>query len=57
MRELRDVENKDFLVDRNYVDLKMIKEKIKNNEIFDDPNILKYQNMSYILYLNKKQRA
>ena len=55
MRELRDTENKEYIVDRNFLELKHFKEKSKL-EIQDDPAILKYQTMSYINFLNKKQR-
>lgn len=54
-RELRDDENKDFLVDRYFVDLKMRKEQIKQ-EATPDPTQLRYANMSYINFLNRHQR-
>ena len=52
MRELRDVENKDYLVDKNFLNLKQRKELFKPDNP-DDPNI-KYANMSYINFLNKQ---
>ena len=55
VRELRDTENKEYILDRNFLELKHFKEKSKL-EIQDDPTILKYQTMSYINFLNKKQR-
>lgn len=53
MRELRDNENKHFLMDKNYLDLKAKKEICKKGENLDDPNIHRYANMSYINYLNR----
>ena len=54
MRELRDIENKDYLIDKNFLSLKQRKELFKP-ENPDDPN-QKYANMSYINFLNKQQR-
>ena len=43
-------------MDRNFLELKHIKERFKTENI-EDPALVKYQNMSYINFLNKKQRV
>lgn len=55
MRELRDQENKDYVLDKNYLELKHLKEKAKTENI-EDPSVLKMSGLSYIAFLNKKQR-
>ena len=42
-------------MDKNFLELKHLKEKSKQENI-EDLSIVKYQNMSYISYLNKRQR-
>lgn len=41
MRELRDSDNKEFILDKNFLDLKLLKEKGKV-ETPEDPTIAKY---------------
>ncbi len=54
-RELRDQENKDFMIDKFYLGLKLKKEDARQ-EAPQDVNAHRYTNMSYISYLNRQQR-
>lgn len=54
-RELRDSDNKDYMLDKNFLELKRLKEQGRLENV-EDPAILKFQQMSYISYLNKRQR-
>lgn len=55
MRELRDQENRDFVLDKNYLELKHLKEKVRAENL-EDPQVLKMAGLSYIAFLNKKQK-
>ena len=55
VRELRDQDNKDFVLDKNFLELKHLKEKAKTENI-EDPAVLKLSGLSYIEFLKKKQR-
>ena len=54
-RELRDQENKDFLLDKFFLGLKLKKDDARQ-EAPQDPNAYRYTNMSYIGFLNRQQR-
>ena len=61
IRELRDSENKDYQIDKNYLNLKHLRdhykqliERSKINEIEECPqNYYKYAEMSYMTYIEK----
>ena len=52
---MRDSDNKDFLIDKFYLGLKVKKEDARL-EAPADPNAHRYINMSYIAYLSRQQR-
>ena len=52
---MRDSDNKDFLIDKFYLGLKVKKEDARL-ETPVDPNAHRYTNMSYIAYLGRQQR-
>jgi hypothetical protein len=58
VRELKDQENKDYLLDRNFLALKQIREQNKTgatSSVTPDGEVVetRVKNMSYISYLNK----
>jgi hypothetical protein len=56
-RELRDIENRNFMIDKFYLDLKSKKELSLNEQaVVQDPNLARYAAMSYINFLNRRQR-
>lgn len=52
---MRDQENRDFVLDKNYLELKHLKEKARVENL-EDPQVIKMAGLSYIAFLNKKQK-
>lgn len=54
-RELRDAENKDVMLDKFFLELRRLKEQGKDG-VVEDQSVLKYQTMSYVSFLSKRQK-
>jgi hypothetical protein len=57
VRELRDIENKEYIIDKHYLAMKQLKEQYKiSNETNKEDELkhAKYRNMTYMSFLNKQ---